>query len=73
MSKKKLNILNVVLSKTFNKKINLKLTNKKKDIAGWDSLADVRILLMLEKKFNLKININKFISSKNIKDILSIL
>jgi acyl carrier protein len=73
MSKKKLDILNVVLSKTFNKKINLKLTNKKTDIAGWDSLADVRIILMLEKKFNLKININRFISSKNIKDILSLL
>jgi acyl carrier protein len=73
MNKKKLDILNVVLSKTFNKKINLKLTSKKSEIDGWDSLADVRIILILEKKFNLKININKFIGSKNIKDILNIL
>ena len=73
MNKKKLDILNEVLSKAFNKKINLKLSSKKSDIVDWDSLADVKIILMLEKKLNFKINVNRFISSKSIKDILSIL
>ena len=73
MNKKKLDILNEVLSKAFNKKINLKLSSKKSNIADWDSLADVKIILMLEKKLNFKINVNRFISSKSIKDILSIL
>ena len=73
MNKKKLDILNEVLSKAFNKKINLKLSSKKSDIVDWDSLADVKIILMLEKKLKFKINVNRFISSKSIKDILSIL
>ena len=73
MNKKKLDILNEVLSKAFNKKINLKLSSKKSDIVDWDSLADVKIILILEKKLNFKINVNRFISSKSIKDILSIL
>ena len=73
MNKKKLDILNEVLSKAFNKKINLKLSSKKSDIVDWDSLADVKIILMLEKKLNFKINVNRFISSKSIKEILSIL
>jgi acyl carrier protein len=73
MNKKKLDILNEVLSKAFNKKIHLKLSSKKSDIVDWDSLADVKIILILEKKLNFKINVNRFISSKSIKDILSIL
>jgi acyl carrier protein len=73
MNKKKLDILNEVLSKAFNKKVNLKLSSKKSDIVYWDSLADVKIILMLENKLNFKINVNRFISSKSIKDILSIL
>lgn len=73
MSKKYLDELNKILSTIFKKKINLKTTDNKNNIRNWDSIADVNIILAIEKKFKKKININLFINAKKISDIIKLI
>ena len=54
MSKKYLTELNIILSSVFKKKINLKMNSNKNDIQNWDSLADVNIIVAIEKKIKKK-------------------
>jgi acyl carrier protein len=73
MSKKNLTELNVILSSVFKKKINLKMNSNKTDINNWDSLADVNIIIAIEKKFKKKISINLLINAKKISDIIKLI
>jgi acyl carrier protein len=73
MSKNKLQELNKILSNIFKKKINLKMNSNKKEVQNWDSLADINILLEIEKKLKIKINYNLFINSKKISDIIKLI
>jgi acyl carrier protein len=73
MSKKNLTELNLILSSIFKKKINLKMNSNKTDINNWDSLADVNIIIAIEKKFKKKISINLLINAKKISDIIKLI
>jgi acyl carrier protein len=73
MSKTHLAELSKILSIIFKKKINLKVNSNKTDIQNWDSLADVKIILAIEKKLKKKININLFINAKKISDIIKLI
>jgi acyl carrier protein len=73
MSKKNLTELNLILSSIFKKKINLKMNSNKTDINNWDSLADVNLIIAIEKKFKKKISINLLINAKKISDIIKLI
>ena len=73
MSKKYLTELNVILSSVFKKKINLKMNSNKNDIQNWDSLADVNIIVAIEKKLKKKVNINLLINAKKISEIVKLI
>ena len=73
MSKKYLTELNIILSSVFKKKINLKMNSNKNDIQNWDSLADVNIIVAIEKKLKKKVNINLLINAKKISEIVKLI
>ena len=52
------------------KQQNLTLDTKLKDIKKWDSLANVRVLLDLNKKSLKKLKISEILNFKNLKDLL---
>ena len=51
------------------KQQNLTLDTKLKDIKKWDSLANVRVLLDLNKKSLKKLKISEILNFKNLKDL----
>tara|TARA_B100001063_G_C16759944_1_gene555397 strand:- start:1379 stop:1603 length:225 start_codon:yes stop_codon:yes gene_type:complete len=63
------------IKKLISQEINVKQSEIKdnhtsKDIAKWDSLAHLRIMLALEKKFDVKINTSKMSELDSIPKIL---
>tara|TARA_B110000003_G_scaffold249271_1_gene261511 strand:+ start:86 stop:307 length:222 start_codon:yes stop_codon:yes gene_type:complete len=60
-----------IIKKALNEKQqNLTLDTKLKDIKKWDSLANVRVLLDLNKKSLKKLKISEILNFKNLKDLL---
>ena len=53
-----------------NKELKIKNNTKIKDIKKWDSLNHIKIIVMLEKKFNIKFSGDQVYNVKNINDIL---
>lgn len=65
--------LNEIFSKYFNRKISLKNSTSAKNIKGWDSLAQVGLVLMIEKKYKIKFSIKDIEKLKNIGDMINVL
>tara|TARA_B110000114_G_C14944426_1_gene337723 strand:- start:379 stop:600 length:222 start_codon:yes stop_codon:yes gene_type:complete len=61
--------LNIIKKALNEKQQNLTLDTKLKDIKKWDSLANVRVLLDLNKKSSAKLKISEIINFKNLKDL----
>jgi|TARA_Y100000389_G_C17195196_1_gene380844 acyl carrier protein len=59
-----------IIKKALNEKQqNLTLNTKLIDIKKWDSLANVRVLLNLNKKSLKKLKISEIVNFKNLKDL----
>ena len=65
--------LNEIFSKYFNRKISLNEKYSAKDIRGWDSLAQVGLVLMIEKKYKIKFSISQIEKLKNVGDMIDLL
>lgn len=60
-------VINVDLGK---KNENLSLETKIKDLEGWDSLTNIRFVVMIETKYNVKFSIREVIGWKTINDMI---
>ena len=54
---------------------NLIITNltAAKDISGWDSLAHIRLIVAIEKSFNLRFSANEILKLKNVGDVVNLI
>ena len=73
MDKKHLLNLNEIFTKYFNRRINLKKNTSAKNIKGWDSLAQVGLILMIEKKYKMMFSLSETSNLKNIGDMIKVL
>jgi len=63
--------LRAVLKNVFNDPdLEIKLSTTAKDVEGWDSLMHVRLILTIEKTFNVRFSASEASSFENISDIL---
>lgn len=63
-----------IISETL--KIDKKIINQQSsaaDFDSWDSMANVRLILALEKKFNIKIKISETTSIDSVGDLLELI
>jgi|TARA_B100000767_G_C19273166_1_gene332228 acyl carrier protein len=62
MSKKNIEIeVKKIISKCFNFEIkNINNATTSKDIKKWDSIGQIRLILMVENKFKIKVNQKKY-------------
>jgi len=66
--------LMAVLENFFNNSLsNLSLETKIQDLPGWDSMMALQLMLRLEKEFEIKFVLYKFIKIKNIDDIINLI
>ena len=56
-----------------NKKIKLVEKTTAKDIKEWDSLAQVALIILIEKKFKLKFSVKEVENLKNIGDMVKLI
>tara|TARA_B100000780_G_C21124497_1_gene455870 strand:+ start:1845 stop:2072 length:228 start_codon:yes stop_codon:yes gene_type:complete len=71
MKNLKINELEKILRIFFkNKKLKITNSTKTKDIKRWDSLNHIKIIVLLEKKFNVKFSGDEVYKIKSINDIL---
>ena len=56
-----------------NKKIKLKINTNAKHIKNWDSLAQVGLILAIEKKFKLKFSITEINKLNNVGEMVSLI
>lgn len=74
MTKKNINIVKKIIAQATEEKID-KITydTRSEDLMRWDSLAQIKILNLLEKNFDKKINTTKAASLKSVKEICEFL
>ncbi|MBR2526176.1 acyl carrier protein [bacterium] len=53
--------------------LNIKREYSAADIEDWDSLAQINLIVAIEKEFNLKFNINEISALENIGDMLDLI
>ena len=63
------------LSKIFDdifdiKKIKLKKTTNAKDISNWDSINNLKLIIVLEKEFKIKFDPNEIVEIKNVGELI---
>tara|TARA_B100000745_G_scaffold213309_1_gene141435 strand:+ start:6052 stop:6294 length:243 start_codon:yes stop_codon:yes gene_type:complete len=63
------------LSKIFDdifdiKKIKLKKTTNAKDISNWDSINNLKLIIILEKEFKIKFDPNEIVEIKNVGELI---
>ena len=63
------------LSKIFNdifdiKKFKLKKTTSAKDISNWDSINNLKLIIILEKEFKIKFDPNEIVEIKNVGELI---
>ena len=63
------------LSKIFDdifdiKKIKLKKTTNAKHISNWDSINNLKLIIVLEKEFKIKFDPNEIVEIKNIGELI---
>jgi len=69
-----INILEKIFQNYFNnKKIKLNKKTNSKNIKNWDSLAQVGLILAIEKKFNLKFSLKEIEKLNNIGDMVNLI
>lgn len=74
MESKYLKELNKIFVSYFNnKKISINEKTTSKDIKNWDSLAQVGIIILIEKKFKIKFSVKEVGNLKKIGDIVKLI
>ena len=63
------------LSKIFDdifdiKKIKLKKTTNAKDISNWDSINNLKLIIVLEKEFKIKFDPDEIVDIKNVGELI---
>ena len=63
------------LSKIFDdifdiKKIKLKKTTNAKDISNWDSINNLKLIIILEKEFKIKFDPDEIVEIKNVGELI---
>ena len=64
-----------ILSKIFNdiidiKKFRLKKTTSAKDISNWDSINNLKLIIILEKEFKIKFDPDEIVEIKNVGELI---
>lgn len=67
------NIQNVLREVLEDDKIVINENMSAKDIPGWDSLAHINIIELIEKKFEIKFLIGEIVVLKNISDLANLI
>ena len=52
------------------KKIKLKKTTNAKDISNWDSINNLKLIIVLEKEFKIKFDPNEIVEIKNVGELI---
>jgi acyl carrier protein len=66
--------LNQIFREIFNRKnIELNYETTAKDIAGWDSITHISIIVSVENHFEIKFSIVEIINMKNIGDLIRLI
>ena len=74
MTKKNINIVKKIIAQATEEKIDrITYDTSSEDLMRWDSLAQIKILDLLEKNFDKKINTTKAASLKSVKEICEFL
>jgi len=73
MEKKILLALEKIFSKVFEKKIKLNKNVSSSNIEGWDSLANLNILMAIEKEFDIQFNLSEIENLKNIGGMMELM
>jgi len=66
-------IINIIVKHINIKKNNIKINSKIEDLPGWDSLNLFNIVMDIEKKSKKKLNINKFLKVKTLKEFIELI
>ena len=56
-----------------NKKVNINLKSSAATIKNWDSLAQISIILNVEKMFKIKFKVSEIADLKNVEDMISLI
>ncbi len=56
-----------------NKKIKLKFTSSSKNIPRWDSLAQINLVIGIEKLLKIKFNVSELSSLKNVGEMIDLI
>ena len=74
MESKYLKELNKICVSYFNnKKISINEKTTSKDIKNWDSLAQVALIISIERKFKIKFSVKEVGNLKNIGDMVKLI
>ncbi len=65
--------LSQIFERIFDEDVELKASTTAKDVPGWDSLAHIRLMLAVEKAFNIKISAAETASLKNVGDLVGVI
>jgi acyl carrier protein len=74
MSDKITNNLNKIFRDYFNNdKISLNNKTTSKNIKAWDSLAQISLIILIEKKFKIKFTVKEVESLSNVGDMINLI
>jgi acyl carrier protein len=74
MTNKILNDLNKIFRSYFNNdKINLVEKSTAKDVKGWDSLAQISLIVLIEKKFKMKFSVREISKLENVGGMVNLI
>ena len=74
MSDKIINTLNKIFRDYFNNdKISLNNKTSSKNIKAWDSLAQISLIILIEKKFKIKFTVKEVESLSNVGEMINLI
>lgn len=53
--------------------VRIEMTTTARDVAGWDSLANIRIILAAEKAFEIKVSTSDLTALRNVGDFVRLI
>jgi acyl carrier protein len=56
-----------------NKRIKLKFSSSSKNISGWDSLAQINLIIGIEKIFKIRFNVSELSNLKNVGEMVDLI
>ena len=56
-----------------NKRIKLKFSSSSKNISGWDSLAQINLIIGIEQIFKIRFNVSELSNLKNVGEMVDLI